>query len=140
MLAWSVLATFLYDDERRRGWPLLCVDLAVTVAALLSSTAILTSAAISSGDPTITVSWAAAPVLAWAVWAGPLGGTVAAVIVAVADVIERGAVTQATANGIVLLLLAGSVVGYVVRLAREAEAALAEAVRLQAAAAERERL
>lgn len=140
MAAWTVLAAGLYARPALRRWPLLVTDLAVTVAALLSSIWVLRVADIEAGDPTVTVSWAAAPVLAWAVWGGPVGGLLAAVVVAVADVVERGDITQATANGIVLLLLAGSVVGYVVQLARRAEWALAEAVHLQAAAGERERL
>ena len=140
MAVWTVLAAWLYNAPARRRWPLLVGDLALTVAALLSSMLVLRAADIEAGDPTITVSWAAAPVLAWAVWGGPVGGVIAALVVAVADVVERGDITQSTANGIVLLLLAGSVVGYVVQLARRAEAAYAQAVHLRAAAAERERL
>jgi signal transduction histidine kinase len=140
VVAWSLLSTWLYADARRRRWPLLTADLVVTLVALLSSLAVLTDASIDSGDPTITVSWAATPVLAWAVWAGPLGGLIAALAVSVADVVERGTLTQATANGIVLLLLGGGVVGYVVQLARRAERSLAEAVHREAAATERERL
>jgi signal transduction histidine kinase len=140
MTLWTALASWLYGDAARRRWPLLLADLALTLAALLSSLAVLSTRAIDAGDPTVTVSWAATPVLAWAVWAGPVGGVLAAVAIAVADVVERGTVTQTTANGIVLLLLAGSVVGYVVQLARRAEHALADAVHLQTAAAERERL
>jgi signal transduction histidine kinase len=130
----------LYDVAGRRRWPLLVTDLVVTVAALLSSLWVLSAVTIEAGDPTLTVSWAATPVLAWAVWAGPIGGLLAALVVAVADVVERGDLTQQTANGIVLLLLGGGVVGYVVRLARRAEHALAEAVTREAAATERERL
>jgi signal transduction histidine kinase len=140
MAVWTVVATWLYGDAARRRWPLLLADLVLTLAALLSSLAVLSAASIDAGDPTVTVSWAATPVLAWAVWAGPVGGLIAAVAVAAADVVERGTVTQTTANGIVLLLLAGSVVGYVVQLARRAERALADAVHVQTAAAERERL
>jgi signal transduction histidine kinase len=140
MAVWSVLVTWLYADPRRRRWPLLVADLGVTLAALMSSLWVLRDAAIDAGDPTVTVSWAATPVLAWAIWAGPLGGLLAAVVIAVGDLLERGDVTQATANGIVLLLLGGGVVGYVVQLARRAEASLAEAVQREAAASERERL
>ena len=73
MAAWTALATFLYTDPRRRGWPLLLVDLALTALAVLSSRAVLTAERIAEGDPTVSVSWAAAPVIAWAVhrgWAG----------------------------------------------------------------------
>lgn len=140
MAGWTALATWLYSDARRRRWPLLVLDLGLTVAAQLSSLAVLSASRIEAGDPTVTVSWAAAPVLAWAVWGGPLGGLVAAAVVGAGAVVERGALPQATANSVVLLLLAGTVVGYVVQLGRRAEHALAEAVRLSAAATERERL
>lgn len=140
MVVWSGLATWLYAEVRRRRWPLLVTDLVVTLALLLSSIWVLSRASIEAGDPTVTVSWAAAPVLAWAIWAGPLGGLLAAAAVAVADVVEREALTQATADGIVLLLLGGGVVGYVVQLARRAERSLAEAVQREASATERERL
>jgi signal transduction histidine kinase len=140
MVLWSGLATFLYAEPRRRRWPLLAADLVLTLVALLSSMAVLSERSIVAGDPTVTVSWAATPVLAWAIWAGPIGGLLAAAAVSVGDVVERGTVTQATADGIVLLLLGGGVVGYVVQLARRAERAVADAVHREAAAAERERL
>jgi signal transduction histidine kinase len=140
MAAWTAAAASLYSDPRRRGWPLLVADLALTVAALLSSVLVMTSARIDDGDPTLTVSWAAAAVIAWAVHAGWRGGAVAAVVVGAAAVVERGGVSQATVNSLVLLLLVGTVVGYVVALARRAETAYAAAVQLQAATAERERL
>ncbi len=54
--------------------------------------------------------------------------------------VEKGEPSQATYNSVVLLLLVGAVVGYVVQLARRAETAYAQAVALQAAGAERERL
>ena len=140
MAAWTGVAAYLYADPRRRGWPLLVADLTVTVAALMSSVLVLTARRIEEGDPTLTVSWAAAPVIAWAVARGWRGGAFAAVAVGSAAVAERGGASQATVNSLVLLLLVGTVVGYVVTLARRAEAAYAQAVQLQAATAERERL
>ena len=141
MAVWTALATWLYSDPRRRGWPLLGADLGLTVAALLSSVLVLRSADIEAGAPTLTVSWAAAPVLAWAVARGWPGGLAAGAAVGAAAVLERGsAPSQATVNSVVLLLLVGSIVGYVVALARRAETAYARAVELQAATAERERL
>ncbi len=140
MTAWTGTAAYLYSDRRRRRWPLLVLDLLLTVGALLSSVAVMTEQSIVRGDPTLTVSWAAAPVMAWAVWAGWVGGAVAAVVVGTGAVLERGGASQATANSLVLLLLVGVVVGYVVQLARRAEVAYAQAVALQAATAERERL
>jgi len=140
MAVWTGLAAYLYADPRRRRWPLMVADLALTVTALLASVPVLEPELIVAGDPTLTVSWAAAPVMAWAVWSGWTAGAVAALVVGAAAVLERGGVSQATVNSLVLLLLVGAVVGYVVQLARRAETAYAEAVGLQAATAERERL
>ena len=140
MAAWTAAAAYLYADPRRRRPPLLVADLVLTVAALLSSVLVMTPDRIDAGDPTLTVSWAAAPVIAWGVHGGWRGGAVAAVVVGAAAVVERGGASQATVNSLVLLLLVGTVVGYVVALARRAERAYAQAVQLQAATAERERL
>jgi len=140
MTVWTAAATWLYSDRRRRRWPLLVADLAVTVAALLSSVLVLERGAIVDGDPTLTVSWAAAPVLAWAVHGGWQAGLGAGAVVGGAAVLERQGASQATVNSVVLLLLVGAIAGYVVVLARRAETAYAEAARLQAATAERERL
>ena len=141
MALWTAAAAYLYSDPRRRRWPLLVADLALTVAALLASMLVMTAERIADGDPTLTVSWAATPVIAWAVHWGWAGGIAAAVTVGAAVVAEiRADVTRGSTNAVVLLLLLGTVVGYVVLLARRAETAYADAVRLQAATAERERL
>ena len=140
MAVWTAATALLYSRPGLRRWPLLVLDLGLTVSALLASVLVMTAERIQAGDPTITLNWAAAPVLAWAVWSGWAGGLVAAAVVGAAAVLERGGASQATVNSIVLLLLLGAVVGYVVQLARRAQAAYAEAVALQSAAAERERL
>ena len=140
MALWTGAAAYLYSSPHRRGPALLVLDLVLTVAALMSSVLVMTPERIAAGDPTLTVSWAAAPVIAWAVQAGWRGGAAAAAVVGGATVAERGGASQATVNSLVLLLLVGTVVGYVVALARRAERAYAEAVQLQAATAERERL
>ncbi len=140
MAVWTAVAAGAYARAELRRWPLLGIDLALTVTALLSSVAVMERDRILDGDPTLTVSWAAAPVLAWAVHGGWRAGAVAAVAVGGAAVLERGGASQATINSLVLLLLLGVVVGYVVQLARRAEATYASAVALQAVTAERERL
>jgi signal transduction histidine kinase len=140
MAGWSLLATWLYSDRRRRRWPLLLTDLAVTAAAVLSSVLVLHADRIAAGDPTVPVTWAAAPVLAWAVHGGWPAGLCAGALVGGAAVLERQGASQTTLNSVVLLLLVGAVTGYVVTLARRAESAYAQAVELQAVTAERERL
>lgn len=140
MAVWTTAATWLYSDRRRRRWPVLLADLALTAAALLSSLLVLEPDRIAAGDPTVTVSWAAAPVLAWAVHGGWPAGLCAGAVIGGAAVLENRDGSQTTVNSVVLLLLVGVIVGYVVTLARRAETAYAEAARLQAATAERERL
>jgi signal transduction histidine kinase len=83
-------------------------------------------------------------VLAWAVSGGKRRGVIAAAVVAVPDLALRGVfaqrATHVTVNGTVLLFMAGIVVGHVARLGVQAEARLAQAIELEAATRERERL
>ena len=134
MVVWTALATQLYAVRAPRpGSLLLSVDLALAGGAVLATRAALSAERIANGDPTLPVSWAAAPVLAWAVAAGPLGGGLAGLAIAAADLVERwSAPSETTINGVVLLLLGGLVVGYVVQLARSAQAQLARAVEVEA--------
>ena len=140
MTVWTAVAVWVYDVPVRRRWSWLVLDLLVTLSALLSSAVVMDPVRVQLGDPTLTVSWAAAPVIAWAVHGGWRGGLAAAVVIGSGAVAARGGASQATVNSLVLLVLLGTVVGYVVGLARAAERAHAAAVRLQSAAAERERL
>jgi signal transduction histidine kinase len=144
MTVWTAIATYAYADPVRRGWPLLIADLAVAVACLLATGWVESAGRLLLGAPNLPVSWVAAPVLAWAVAKGRRGGVIAAGIVALADYLLRtfaaDGPTQSTFNGAVLLLLAGVVGGHVARLALHAETRLAQAVELEAATRERERL
>ncbi|MER7543870.1 DUF5931 domain-containing protein [Spirillospora sp. NPDC127506] len=146
MAAWTGYAVRAFGDPRRRGRPLLAADLAVAAGCVLATAWVETPANIAAGRPTLPVSWVAAAVLSWAVVGGRRLGLAAAVVLAAANLLVHviagtsGGVGGTTFNGIVLLLLAGLVVGHVVRLAREAEARLARAVELESANRERERL
>ncbi len=132
---WTVVVVALPASR-----PLLVLDLLVALACQQATVLALSAQQIDAGDPTLTVSWAAAPVAAWAVRSGWVGGGLAGTAIAVGAVVERGGASQATVNSVVLLVLLGTVVGYLVQLARRAESSYAEAVRLQAETAERERL
>ncbi|POM24127.1 Sensor histidine kinase LiaS [Actinomadura rubteroloni] len=146
MVVWTAAATALFADGRRRGPALLAADMAVALGCLLATAYVETSAGIAAGRPTLPVSWVAAAVLAWAVQGGRRWGVAGAGILAAGNALlhvlagSEGPHGTAMFNGIVLLFLAGLVVGHVVRLAREAEARLARAVELEAATRERERL
>jgi signal transduction histidine kinase len=140
MAGWTVVTAVVYRRPEGRRWPVLGVDLALAMAAVVATRYLDDPDRIAAGAQTLPVVWAAAPVLAFAVRGGWPAGVGAACGVAVADLVHRGALTVATADNIVLLLLTGAVVGYTVSLARRGEQALASALAVQAAAQERERL
>jgi signal transduction histidine kinase len=142
MAAWTVLTTVAY--ARRSGalrtWPLLGLDLAVAAATVVAGRFLDDPARVEAGAATLPVVWVVAPVLAVSIRGGWLPGAGAAAVIGAADLVHRGALTDATAHNIVLLLLAGAVVGYAVQLARRGEDALARARAAAAATRERERL
>jgi signal transduction histidine kinase len=140
MALWSLAAIFGYARLSRRIPVLLVADVAVAAGMVVATLAVQSSARIDAGAPTLPAAWVAASVMACAVFAGPWGGALAGAAVGAADLIERGAFVAQTFNGVVLLLLAGGVGGYLVRLAIAAETSVADASRAVAAVGERERL
>lgn len=140
MALWTAVVSVAYRRPEGRRWPVLGVDLAIAMAAVVAGRFLDDWDRIVEGAQTLPVVWAAAPVLAFAIRGGWPAGLGAAGGVAVADLVHRGALTVPTANNIVLLLLAGAIVGYTVSLGRQGELALARALAVEAAARERERL
>ncbi|CCH21151.1 MacS family sensor histidine kinase [Micromonospora lupini] len=140
MIFWTGATAVGYARPARRRWPLLLADLGVVIAIVLSTPWAVGREALGHGVPTLGVAWMAGPVLAWAVSGGRRRGTVAALLVAGADLATRERIGQSSFTGVILLLLAGVVVGHVARLAVAAEERLQHAVELEAATRERERL
>lgn len=136
MTAWTVLMLVM----RRRPLWLILADLGVGVAAVAASAYIEDPAHIAEGAQTIPTFWAATPVLTWAVAWGWRGGIVAASLVGLADVFVVKTPSSATIHNIVLLVLAGAVIGYAVVLVRLGQGKLDQAVAIEAATRERERL
>jgi len=140
MAVWTVVTTIAYARPERRTRLLLSADLAVTCGLLLS-TAALQYPHVTHGVVPVTATWMAGPVLAWAVRYGRRAGTIAAVIVSCCDLaLVRGGAFSTALNGVVLLLLAGVIVGHLARLAAEVEAERQHAIEVEAASRERERL
>jgi signal transduction histidine kinase len=147
-LGWLILALLgvwtAVVAAARRGRPpgrrLLAADLAIACGAVLATVAVDEPARIAGGAATLPGIWAASPVLAWAVLRGRRGGVFAAACVAAADLVEVGRLSPSTLDAIILLFLAGSLLGWAVELLRAGRADLARAVALQAATRERERL
>jgi len=141
MIAWTAVAILAYAKPALRRWPLLGADLGVVLASLLASRYVVGKEGFDAGIPTIPVTWHAAPVLAWAVCGGRRRGVVAAVLVGGCEVAVRAQTKQfSTLTGTFLLLVAAVTVGHVARLAVQSQERLQEAVRLEAANRERERL
>ena len=142
MAAWTAVTTMAYARHRagRRTRLLLSADLAVTCGLLLSTAALQHPSAMRHGVMPVTGIWVAGPVLAWAVRYGRRAGTIAALIVSGCDFLLRSEAITVVLNGVVLLLLAGVVVGHLARLAAEVETERQHAVEVEAASRERERL
>ncbi|MGS2640545.1 MacS family sensor histidine kinase [Streptosporangium sp. LJ11] len=142
MALWTVATIFAYSVRELRGRPLLAADMLVTVGCLLATPAV--QGAYQQGSLPITGTWMGGAVLAWGVYGGRRLGAVAALIVSLADLwlhgVPGGGFEMLPINGTVLLFLAGVVVGHVARLAKKAEERMQQAIELEAAGRERERL
>ena len=141
MTVWTIGTTVAYARPDRRTRLLLGVDLAVTAALLLSTAALQYPSALRHGVTPVTATWLAGPVLAWAVRYGRRAGLITAVIMSGCVLaLVRSAALSVALNGVVLLLLAGVIVGHLARLAAEVEAERQHATEVEAASRERERL
>jgi signal transduction histidine kinase len=142
MALWTVATIFAYSIEEFRGWPLLTLDMLVTLGCLLSTP--LVQGFYQQDSLPITATWMGGAVLAWGVHGGRRAGAAAALIVSLTDLWLRGAggldFEKLPVNGTVLFFLAGVVVGHAARLTRKAEERMQQAIELEAAGRERERL
>jgi len=146
MLGWLAMAvmagwTIYLDTVRHPRRAHLVADLVLCAGAVLATLVVDSQQRIMHGAQTLPTVWSASAVLAWAIWAGWRGGAFAAFVVAVSDLVEvRGGLSLSTLDSIVLLFLAGSIVGYAVELFRAGRRDLATAVAVEAASRERDRL
>lgn len=140
MALWTAGASYAYSVPALRRWPLLAMDLLVTMACMLASPYVEGSMQSTTGTIPVPATWVAGPVLAWAVHAGRRAGAAAAAVVAGGDLWLRTPQDPILINGAVLLFLAGVVVGHVAQLARQAEERMQRAIEMEAAQRERDRL
>lgn len=137
---WTLLVTWAYDAPRRRRWLVLVADLGVAVGALLVTPYVLSDDMLARHDFTLPTYWVAAPVLAWAIHRGWVGGALAGLVILPVDLGTRALITATSVSNMFLLLLAAAVVGYTSVQVRAAAAERARATELAARTAERERL
>ena len=140
MAAWTAVTAWAYRRPGYRTWRLVGADVGVTAVCLLATGVVVPEPFRHTGTPTLTAAWVGAPVIVCAVKGGRRWATAAALVLGAMDVALRGALTQNAFTGTVLMLLAGFAVGYLRALARGAEQRMQEAVELEAATRERERL
>ena len=144
-LGWATLAvmagwTAWWWTVRRPTAVSLVTDLVLACATVAMTVVVDTPERIAAGAQTLPVIWPAAAVLTWAVWRGWGGGLLAALAVGAVDALVAGRLSGNTLHNNVLLLLLGVVVGYSADLFRSSHRLLRQALAVEAATAERERL
>ena len=136
MVAWTAFTSWAYLEPARRRPPLLLADLAVAVA-LIAVSPVVKGAGFSA---TIPGFWVMGALLAWAVHWRWVGGLVAGVVLSVVDLWVRQDVAQANYANAFLLVLGGTIVGFLVESLQLMAAERDRAQRSAAAAVERARL
>ncbi|GLY67498.1 MacS family sensor histidine kinase [Amycolatopsis taiwanensis] len=142
MVVWTVLTTLVYSREalRWRWWWFVVADVAVTCGLMLTSPWILNRTQLTGADPLITTVWVTGVPAAAGTRFGAGGGALAGVLVGAATAITRQQFNVDVARDSFLLIATGLLIGISASTARKSAAVLAEALRTEAATAERERL
>lgn len=136
LTAWTIAQTV----RPVRTIPVYAAELAIACGAILATRLVDHEWVITGGAKTVPSIWPTAAVVGFAVLLGWRGGLVAAALVTLASLVEVQQPTGNTVTNSVLVFLVGGCIGYCVDLARSSHRALAEAMRRDAAHAERDRL
>jgi signal transduction histidine kinase len=136
MVGWTGFATWAYAEQRRRTFPLLAADLALAVGLLLV-TPLVKGAGFSASLPGF---WVIGALLAWSIHYRLVGGLVAGVLLAAADLALRQDVGQSDYGNAFLLVIGGPIVGFMCQSLQQMATERDAAERAAAVAAERTRL
>lgn len=136
MVAWTAVSIWAYVEPARRRPPLLLADLAVAVA-LVALSPVVKGAGFSA---TIPGFWVMGALLAWAVHWRWVGGLVAGLVLSTVDLSVRQDVAQGNYANAFLLVLGGTIIGFLVESLQLMAAERDRAQRSAAAAVERARL
>jgi signal transduction histidine kinase len=142
MVLWTIATALVYSREALRwrwSW-FVIADVVVTCGLMLTSPWILSHAQLTGVDPLITTVWVAGVPAAAGTRFGGSGGMLAGVLVGATTGLARQSFTLDVARDSVLLVATGLLIGMSATAARKSAAVLAEALRTEAATAERERL
>ncbi len=136
MVAWTAFAIWAYVDPPRRGVALLAADLGIAVAVLALSP-VVKGAGFEASVPGF---WVAGALMAWAIRYRWLGGLIAAALLGGVDLVIREDMDQSNYGNVFLLVIGGTIVGFLVESLQQMAAERDQAERSAAAAAERVRL
>jgi len=140
MAAWTVFTTRAYSRESGRLPWVVVADLVLSCGLMSTSRLIMTDLQLLTNVPLITTIWACGPAVAAGALAGRYAGAAGGGIVGLVTYLNRGAMSVDLVRDVVLLAGAGFVVGMAATTARRSAVRLAQALRTEAATAERERL
>jgi signal transduction histidine kinase len=142
MIAWTVVVSYRYLHPTERNLlAFSIVDLVICCAVMASSRWVLTPLQLHGENvPLIPTVWVTGVVAAGAIRGGPIGGSVFGAVVAAFNYGVRGYVDTDLTRDLMLLVGIGFVLGLAATAQRRSAERLAEALRVEAATAERERL
>ncbi|MFE9646595.1 MacS family sensor histidine kinase [Streptomyces sp. NPDC006365] len=140
LLVWTLVTLPKVAGEASCTKPFLAADLTVALTGILLTPVADSHDRIVAGGPTLPSIWTAGSVLAFAVKGGWRWAAFASTLVGIANVIQRGTLSQDTLHNVLLVWVASIAIGYVVEVARASERTLARALEIEATTRERERL
>lgn len=136
LAGWTAMQTF----RPRRSIGVYVAELALASAAILATRLVDHDWVIVAGAKTLPSIWSSAPVIGLAILRGWRGGLIGAGVIAGCSFAEVVVPTANTVSNSIVLFLLGAGLGYVVDVARAGHAAHLEALHIEAAQRERERL
>ncbi|GAA2930427.1 hypothetical protein GCM10020221_27730 [Streptomyces thioluteus] len=137
---WTLLTWNRVTSAERCTRRFLVVDLTIALSGILLTGVLDSAFRIEDGAATLPSVWAGGAVLCWALKGGWRWAALAATLVATANAVERGGLPRDTLHDVLLVWVASIAIGYIVEVARVSERTLAQALRIEAATRERERL
>ncbi|SEP70511.1 Signal transduction histidine kinase [Lentzea xinjiangensis] len=141
MALWSVFTSRAYSTTWGRRWPVVLADLALTCGLMSLSPLIMSDhQLLTLNVPLITTIWASVPAVALGALGGAAAGFVGGLTVGLFTYLSKGVPSLDLLRDVVLLAGAGMIVGMASATARRSAVRLAQALRAEAATAERERL
>ncbi|WP_156755366.1 MacS family sensor histidine kinase [Actinokineospora pegani] len=140
MAAWTAASAAHYLRAGHGAPWFIALDVVFCTAVMASSRLVLTPEQLAGAVPLVPTVWVTAVVAFGAVRAGMLGGATCGLVISAVNFLVRERVDVDLTRDMVLLVGIGGVLGLAASTSRASAARLAAAERIEAAAAERERL